>query len=116
MNKKVSRIRRAKRTRCKIKELCVDKLSVHRTSRHIYATLVDKENRVITTVSTLSAEIKEAVKSSSNCEAAAAVGKLFSQKAKELGISKVAFDRSGFKYHGRIMALANAAREGGLEF
>jgi large subunit ribosomal protein L18 len=116
MNKKLSRIRRSKKTRSKIRLLGVDRLSVHRTSKHIYANLVDKDNKVIATVSTLSPEIRGEIKSTGNCEAAAAVGKLFSQKAKDLGISKVAFDRSGFKYHGRVMALANAAREGGLEF
>lgn len=117
MDKKTTRIRRARKTRAKIRELTVPRLTVHRTSRHIYAQVIGEGNdNVLAAASTLQAEIKSGVKYSGNVEAAAAVGKAVAEKAKAAGISKVAFDRSGFKYHGRVKALADAAREAGLEF
>lgn len=117
MDKKTSRIRRARRTRAKIRELCVPRLTVHRTPRHIYAQVIADDNvKVLASASTVQAELKSAVKYSGNIDAAAAVGKAIAEKAKAAGVTKVAFDRSGFKYHGRVKALADAAREAGLEF
>ncbi len=117
MDKKITRIRRARRTRAKIYELRVPRLTVHRTPRHIYAQVIGEDNdKVLAAVSTLQADIKAGIKYSGNCDAAVAVGKAIAEKAKAVGVSKVAFDRSGFKYHGRVKALADAAREAGLEF
>jgi large subunit ribosomal protein L18 len=117
MEKKTSRIRRARRTRAKIRELRVPRLTVHRTPRHIYAQIIAQDNdKVVVAVSTLQADVKAGVKYSGNVDAAAYVGKSLAEKAKAAGVTKVAFDRSGFKYHGRIKALADAAREAGLEF
>ena len=115
-SKKESRLRRAKRTRAKIRELGAPRLSVHRTPRHIYAQVIDPAGtRVVASASTLQKEVIEGLKSTGNAEAAAAVGKAIAEKSKSAGIDKVAFDRSGFKYHGRVKALADAARENGLE-
>lgn len=109
--KKTSRLRRARRARAKIKELRAHRLCVFRSPRHIYAQIIAPEgDRVLVTASSLGEE------KSGNVESAARIGKLIAEKAKEAGISKVAFDRSGFRYHGRVKALAEAAREGGLEF
>ena len=117
MKKKESRLRRAKRTRLHIRELGANRLCVHRTPRHIYAQIIDAAgNKVLTSASTLDKEMKGQVKITGNVEAAAAVGKLIAERAKQNGVTKVAFDRSGFKYHGRIKALAEAARENGMEF
>lgn len=117
MDKKASRIRRATRTRAKIRELHVPRLTIHRTPRHIYAQIIGQDNdKVVVAVSTLQADIKSGVKYSGNKDAAAFVGKAIAEKAKAAGVTKVAFDRSGFKFHGRIKALADAAREAGLEF
>jgi large subunit ribosomal protein L18 len=116
MNKKLTRIRRAKKTRSKIKALNVPYLTVHRTPRHIYAQLIMSDGKVKAAVSTLSSEIKKICKYGGNVSAAAIVGKEIALKVKKVGISRVAFDRSGFKYHGRVKALADAAREHGLEF
>ncbi len=117
MDKKAKRLRRARRTRAKISELGIQRLCVHRTPRHIYAQVISAEgDKVLASASTLQAEVKGKVKSTGNVEAAAEVGRLIAEKAKSAGISKVAFDRSGFKYHGRLKALADAAREAGLEF
>jgi large subunit ribosomal protein L18 len=117
MDKKTARIRRARRTRAKIRELRVPRLTVHRTPRHIYAQIIGQENdKVIAAVSTVQADVKAGVKYSGNSDAAAYVGKAIAEKAKAAGVTRVAFDRSGFKYHGRIKALADAAREAGLEF
>lgn len=117
MEKKTSRIRRARKTRAKIRELVVPRLTVHRTSRHIYAQVIAEGNdKVLAAVSTLQADVKSGVKYSGNKDAATAVGKAIAEKAKAAGVTKVAFDRSGFKYHGRLKALAEAAREAGLEF
>ncbi len=116
-SKKISRIRRAKRSRIKIRELGAHRLCVHRTPRHIYAQVISPDGgKVLASASTLDADVKSAVKSTGNIDAASTVGKLIAQKSKAAGVNAVAFDRSGFKYHGRIKALADAAREGGLEF
>lgn len=118
MEKKTARIRRARRARAKIRELGAYRLSIHRTPRHIYAQLFKPGNaEVVASASTLDNEIKTNVKGhSGNIAAASAVGNLIAVRAKAAGITKVAFDRSGYKYHGRIKALADAAREQGLEF
>ncbi|MFZ9039281.1 MAG: 50S ribosomal protein L18 [Gammaproteobacteria bacterium] len=117
MDKKQSRIRRSRRARAKIAELGVNRLSVHRTPRHIYAQVFSGETgKVIATASTLSAEVKKSIKYPGNVDAAAAVGKVIAEKAKSAGVETVAFDRSGFKYHGRVKALADSARENGLKF
>lgn len=116
-SKKQSRIRRAKRSRMKIRELGAHRLCIHRTPRHIYAQVISPEgDKVLASASTLDADVKSAVKSTGNIDAASAVGKLIAEKSKAAGVNSVAFDRSGFKYHGRVKALADAAREGGLEF
>ena len=117
MDKKQSRIRRSRRARAKIAELGVNRLSVHRTPRHTYAQVFSGETgKVIASASTLSADVKQAIKYPGNVDAAAAVGKLIAEKAKAAGVDTVAFDRSGFKYHGRVKALADSARENGLKF
>jgi large subunit ribosomal protein L18 len=117
MDKKQSRIRRSRRGRAKIASLGVNRLCVHRTPRHTYAQVFSGETgKVVATASTLSADVKQAIKYSGNIDAATAVGKIIAEKAKAAGIETVAFDRSGFKYHGRIKALADSAREHGLKF
>jgi len=117
MDKKNSRIRRSRRARAKIAELGVDRLSVHRTPRHTYAQVFSgATGEVVAAVSTLSAEVRKSVRYPGNVEAAAVVGKLIAERAKAAGIETVAFDRSGFKYHGRVKALADSARENGLKF
>ena len=117
MDKKTNRLRRAKRTRAKIRELRVPRLTIHRTPRHIYAQVIDSDNSaVVAAASTLSKDLRAGIKYSGNVEAAAAVGKAIAEKASAAGVSQVAFDRSGFKYHGRVKALADAARENGLKF
>jgi len=108
--KKVSRLRRAKRTRAKISELKVNRLCVYRSPRHIYAQIISPDNQVLASASSLGEE------KTGNVESAAKIGKLIAERAKSAGITKVAFDRSGYIYHGRVKALADAAREGGLEF
>ncbi|HQQ62717.1 MAG TPA: 50S ribosomal protein L18 [Pseudomonadales bacterium] len=113
--KKTGRIRRAKSTRMKIREQGAFRLSVHRTPRHIYAQVIAPEdNRIVAQASTLDASLR--VGATGNAAAAASVGALVAERAKAAGVTKVAFDRSGFKYHGRVKALADAARSGGLEF
>lgn len=115
MNKKLSRLRRARKTRAKIHELLVPRLTIHRTPRHIYAQVIDANNEnVLASASTVQADVKKSLKSTGNVDAATAVGKLIAEKAKAAGIESVAFDRSGFRYHGRVKALAEAAREAGL--
>jgi large subunit ribosomal protein L18 len=116
MTKKDQRLRRATRSRAKIRELKALRLSVHRTPRHIYAQIFDADSKVLATASTVQKGIRESVKTTGNSDAAAAVGKAIAEKAKSAGITEVSFDRSGFKYHGRIKALAEAARENGLKF
>ena len=115
MDKKQNRLRRARKTRAKIKELEVPRLSVHRTAQHIYAQVIGPDGgTVLASASTIQADLRKSLKSTSNIEAAQAVGKAIADKAKSAGIEQVAFDRSGFRYHGRIKALADAAREQGL--
>ncbi|MDH5354872.1 MAG: 50S ribosomal protein L18 [Gammaproteobacteria bacterium] len=117
MDKKTSRIRRSRRTRAKIAELGVNRLSVYRTPRHTYAQVFSGETgNVVAAASTLNAEVKSLIKYSGNVDAAVVVGKLIAEKATAAGIETVAFDRSGYKYHGRIKALADSARENGLKF
>lgn len=117
MDKKSSRLRRASRARAKIKELEVYRLTVHRTPRHIYAqVLAHDSSKVIASASTLDADVKKALKSTGNINAAELVGKTVAERAAKAGVTEVAFDRSGFRYHGRVKALADAARENGLQF
>ena len=114
--KKESRLRRARRSRAKIRELRVPRLTVHRSGRHLYAQVIDPDGKVMATASTLQSSVSDGLKSTKNKDAATAVGKAIAEKAKEAGLERVAFDRSGFLYHGRIKAIADAAREGGLTF
>lgn len=119
MDKKLSRIRRAKKTRMKIKELGITRLSIHRTPRHLYAQLIitaPEGDKVLASASTLDKEVKAAGGTASNIKSARVIGNIIAKRALEKGISKIAFDRSGFKYHGRVKALADAAREGGIQF
>ena len=117
MDKKISRVRRARKTRAKIAELKMVRLCVHRSNNHIYAQIIAAEgDKVLAQASTVEAEIKGQVKSGGSVAAAGLVGKAIAEKAKAAGIEKVAFDRSGFRYHGRVKALADAARENGLSF
>ncbi|MGE4366451.1 50S ribosomal protein L18 [Thermomonas sp.] len=117
MEKKIARLRRAKSTRARIRELGVPRLSVLRTGQHLYAQLFTADGaKVLASASTVQADVKEGLKSGKNAEAAARVGRVIAERAKAVGIEKVAFDRSGYRYHGRIKALADAAREGGLQF
>lgn len=113
--KKTARLRRAKRARAKISELRVNRLCVYRSPRHIYAQVISPNgNQVLASASTVEKENRSG--KTGNVDAAANVGKLIAERAKAAGIEKVAFDRSGYAYHGRVKALAEAAREGGLEF
>lgn len=117
MDKKISRLRRAARARAKLRELEVYRLTVHRTPRHIYAqVLTHDSSKVIASASTLDPEVKKDLKNTGNVDAATAVGKVIAERAAKEGITEVAFDRSGFRYHGRVKALADAARENGLQF
>ena len=116
-DKKETRIRRAKRTRAKIEQLGVMRLSVHRTPQHIYAQVIAPEGgRVVASASTVVADLRKTLKGTGNIDAAKAVGKAIAERAKAAGVTQVAFDRSGFRYHGRVKALADAAREAGLQF
>jgi large subunit ribosomal protein L18 len=118
MDKKQSRLRRAARTRAKIRELGSHRLCVHRSPRHIYAQVISPDgDRVIASASTLDKEYRQGAQGhSGNAVAAAAIGRMLAERARALGIEQVSFDRSGFKYHGRVKALADAARENGLKF
>lgn len=117
MSKKTDRLRRARKTRARIKHKGMNRLSVHKTSRHIYAQVIAPcGSKVLASASSLDKEIKGQIKYSGNVEAAAIIGKALAERAIKAGVSSVAFDRSGFKYHGRIKALADAAREQGMEF
>jgi large subunit ribosomal protein L18 len=117
MEKKLARLRRARRARAHILELRAYRLTVHRTPSHIYAQIIAPEGgKVVVAASTLEAEVKKGLKHCGNVTAAQAVGKAIADKAKKAGITAVAFDRSGFRYHGRVKALADAARENGLKF
>jgi len=116
-SKKQSRIRRALKTRARIRELGAMRLCVHRTPRHIYAQVIAPDGgRVIAAASTLEKDLRQKLKYTGNAEAAALIGRTIAERAKSAGITKVAFDRSGFRYHGRVKALADAAREAGMEF
>ncbi|KEA64490.1 LSU ribosomal protein L18p (L5e) [Marinobacterium lacunae] len=113
--KKEARIRRARRSRAKMRELGSVRLCVNRTPRHIYAQVISADgSTVLASASTVEKDLREGA--TGNVEAAKKVGSLIAARAKEAGVTEVAFDRSGFKYHGRVAALADAAREGGLEF
>lgn len=117
MNKKQSRIRRSQRSRARIRQQKIERLCVHKTPRHLYAQVISVNgSEVLVSASTLDKELRKEIKYSGNTKAASLVGKVIAERAKKAGITKVAFDRSGFKYHGRIKALAEAARENGMEF
>jgi large subunit ribosomal protein L18 len=117
LSNRKKRLRRAGRIRQRIQRARIERLCVHRTPRHIYAQIVDKTGeRVVAAASTLEKEVRARLKSGGNVEAAKVIGQRIAEKAKTAGIRRVAFDRSGFKYHGRVRALAEAARENGLEF
>ncbi len=115
MDKKQSRLRRARRTRAKNRELGMHRLCVYRTSQHTYAQVFSPDGaEVVASASTTESEVKSSLKHAANIDAAAKIGQLIAERAKASGINQVAFDRSGFKYHGRVKALADAARESGL--
>jgi large subunit ribosomal protein L18 len=118
MDKKQARMRRAARARAKIRELGAHRLCIYRTARHIYAQVIEPGGgRVIASASTLEKQYRQSSEGhSGNASAAAAIGKTIAERAKSAGIEKVAFDRSGFRYHGRVKALAEAARQVGLQF
>ncbi|WP_269901023.1 50S ribosomal protein L18 [Paenalcaligenes faecalis] len=117
MDKKQSRLRRAVATRKKIAELRVHRLAVHRTNLHIYANIISPEgDRILVSASSVEPELRKELANGGNVAAAAIIGKRVAEKAKAAGIETVAFDRSGFRYHGRVKALADAAREAGLKF
>jgi large subunit ribosomal protein L18 len=117
MNKKIARIRRAKKTRSHIRRLGVPRLTIHRSGRHIYAQVIDAEGaNVVAAASTLQKDVREGLEGTNNREAAKVVGRVIAERAVAAGVKDVAFDRSGFKYHGRVKVLADAAREGGLKF
>ena len=117
MNNENTRLRRSRKTRAKIAELNITRLTVHRSNSNIYAQIIDgKNNKVIAAASTLEVDVKKKLKNTSNKDAAVEIGKRIAEKAVKAGIKEVAFDRSGFKYHGRIKALADAARDNGLTF
>lgn len=117
MDKRKKRLRRTRRTRANIKTLAVHRLSVHKTLNHIYAQLISPcGGKVLASASTLDKELRDQVKHGGNVAAATLVGGLIAKRAVTAGVKRVAFDRSGFQYHGRIKALADAAREGGIEF
>ena len=117
MDKKTARLRRARKTRAKIAELKAVRLAVHRSNCHIYAQVFSGcGSQVLAAASTAEAEIKKQVPNGGNVEAAKVVGKLIAERARAKGIEEVSFDRSGFRYHGRVKALAEAAREAGLKF
>jgi len=117
ITKKQRRLRRAVKTRQHIRQLGVARLTVHRTPQHIYAQVTDSEGaRVIASASTVQESVRQGLKGTGNVEAAKAVGRVIAERTKAAGVSRVAFDRAGFQYHGRVKALADAAREAGLEF
>ena len=117
MNKKDARTRRARQTRLRIAQQGATRLVVSRSNCHIYAQIVAPEgDRVLASASTVEGDVRTDVKNGGNAAAAAVVGKRIAERAKALGIERVAFDRSGFRFHGRVKALAEAAREGGLKF
>ena len=114
--KKEARIRRAKKARAKMHELGVTRLVVTRTPRHIYAQIISSDNRVLAQASTLEKDLIKDLKYTGNCDAAKVIGKAVAERALKASVETVAFDRSGYQYHGRVAALADAAREAGLKF
>ena len=116
IDKKQSRMRRARQTRAKIAELKAVRLAIYRSNGHIYAQVIDPTAKVLATASTLEPEVRKQMPNGANVKAAAEVGKRIAEKARAQGVEQVAFDRGGFKYHGRVKALAEAAREAGLKF
>jgi large subunit ribosomal protein L18 len=117
MEKKLARLRRAKTTRSHIRDLGVARLTVLRSGQHIYAQVFTADgSKVLASASTVQADVRDGLKSGKNMDAAAKVGRTIAEKARAAGVEKVAFDRSGYRFHGRIKALADAAREGGLQF
>jgi large subunit ribosomal protein L18 len=117
VNKEQSRIRRSRKTRAKIAELGRTRLTIYRSNLNIYAQVIDgATNKVLASASTVEADMRKKLKKTSDIAAAAEIGKRIAEKAKKAGIEDVAFDRSGYRYHGRIKALADAARENGLKF
>ena len=115
--KKESRLRRARRARAKIAELGVHRLTVHRTPRHIYAQIIAGDaSQTLVAASTVEKALADGLKATGNVDAAKKIGATIAERARAAGITKVAFDRAGYRYHGRVQALADAAREGGLEF
>jgi large subunit ribosomal protein L18 len=117
LDKNEQRLRRARKTRAKIAELTAVRLTVHRSNSHIYAQVIDPSGaKVLAAASTIEAEVRASLKKGGNIKAAAEIGRRIAERAKKAGIEAVAFDRGGYKYHGRIKALADAAREAGLKF
>ena len=117
MNKKTARTRRARRSRMIIREHGATRLCIHRTPRHIYAQVIEPDgDRVLASASTVEKDTRASLKTGGNVEAATVVGKLVAERARAAGVDQVAFDRAGFKYHGRVKALADAARKNGLKF
>lgn len=117
MEKRTSRLRRAKRSRMHIRDLAVHRLTVHRTGQHIYAQVIAPSgDRVVAAASTVQKDVRDGLQGTKNKTAAATVGRIVAERAIAAGVQSVAFDRSGFLYHGRIAALADAAREAGLKF
>jgi len=117
MDKKTARLRRARRTRAKLRELGAYRLTVHRTPRHIYAQVIAPgADRTLVAASTLEKDLRSELEGTGNVDAAGAVGRAIAKRALEAGVTAVAFDRSGFRFHGRVRALAEAAREAGLKF
>lgn len=117
VNKEQSRIRRSRKTRAKIAELGRTRLTVYRSNLNIYAQVIDgATNKVLASASTVEADMRKKLKKTSDIAAAIEIGKRIAEKAKKAGVEDVAFDRSGYRYHGRIKALADAARENGLKF
>ena len=117
ISKKARRLRRAVKTRARIREQGVARLTVHRTPRHIYAQLTDpKGAKVLAAASTVQKDVRQGLKNTGNVDAAKAVGRAIAERARAAGVTEVAFDRSGFQFHGRVKALADAAREAGLKF
>jgi large subunit ribosomal protein L18 len=115
-DKSQARIRRAKATRAKISQLKAVRLTVHRSNSHIYAQVIDPASKVLASASTSEKDVRASVTNGGNVKAAAEIGKRIAERAKQAGITQVAFDRSGFRFHGRVKALAEAAREAGLKF
>jgi large subunit ribosomal protein L18 len=117
MDKNIARLRRAKSARSHIKKIGMPRLSVLRTGQHIYAQVFSPDgSTVIASASTVQSDVREGLKGNKNADAAARVGRVIAERARAAGIEAVAFDRSGYRYHGRVKALADAAREGGLQF